>query len=262
MPGHRWQTQLVTPTSLSARRDRNVRRPASRRVIATLAYTTEIEDSGSDVSHLLGLSRGQLRRRRAILDAACNIIIAGDDDALTMRVIARDAGVSPTTPYNLFGTKHEILRTIYEEDLTRYLDYFQKHASPDPLLRIFDLNELSIEYTRDRPEFFRALFRNLMNNASAESGLIAWSARKAFIQELIADAARDGCLIEDTPLTFVGDTIFRLQKAICREWTEGDIELDDARCHIGQSFHLVLTQFVTDGRANDMENVLQRYRSS
>ena len=52
------------------------------------------------------------KRRKAMLDAARTLL---ETEPLSMRRLAEVAGVSPATPYNLFGTKRRILMEICEE---------------------------------------------------------------------------------------------------------------------------------------------------
>ena len=56
-------------------------------------------------------------RRRAILDAARALILDGKERDFSMPTLAAKAGVSLVTPYNLFGSKSNILLEIVREDI-------------------------------------------------------------------------------------------------------------------------------------------------
>lgn len=56
-------------------------------------------------------------RRRAILDAARALILEDKSRDFSMPALAERAGVSLATPYNLFGTKADILLEIVREDI-------------------------------------------------------------------------------------------------------------------------------------------------
>ena len=74
-------------------------------------------EQGATISTpLSGHDAGKLKRRRAILDAAREIITTLGDAGLTMRALAARAGVSPATPYNLFGSKQAVLQAVYDAD--------------------------------------------------------------------------------------------------------------------------------------------------
>jgi len=66
-------------------------------------------------------------RRRAILDAARGLILEAKDRDFSMPILAAKAGVSLVTPYNLFGSKSDILMEIVREDI------FERIADIDPL---------------------------------------------------------------------------------------------------------------------------------
>jgi AcrR family transcriptional regulator len=55
--------------------------------------------------------------RRALLDAALALCEAEGPDALTLRGVARAAGVSPNAPYNHFADKAALLAGVAEEGL-------------------------------------------------------------------------------------------------------------------------------------------------
>lgn len=66
-------------------------------------------------------------RRRAILDAARALIMEDKDRDFSMPALAKRAGVSLATSYNLFGAKSDILLDIVREDI------FQRQAEIDAI---------------------------------------------------------------------------------------------------------------------------------
>src|ERR1700741_4085140 len=66
-------------------------------------------------------------RRQAILDAARTLIRDGKGDDFSMPDLAEKAGVSLVTPYNLFGSKSDILLEIARQDI------FERAAEIDRL---------------------------------------------------------------------------------------------------------------------------------
>ena len=93
-----------------------------------------------------GHSRGKAKRQRAILDAARDIMAESGEGGLTMFALASRAGVSPATPYNLFGSKQAILQAVYEEDMHDFHANYDEKAGTDPLGRIFDLVDFTIAF--------------------------------------------------------------------------------------------------------------------
>ncbi|MSV37798.1 MAG: TetR family transcriptional regulator, partial [Actinobacteria bacterium] len=56
--------------------------------------------------------------RRLVLDAALGIIESDGAESLSMREVARRAGVSHQAPYHYFGDRSGILAAISEEGFT------------------------------------------------------------------------------------------------------------------------------------------------
>ncbi len=173
--------------------------------------------------------KGKAKRRRAILDAAHDIILRSGEAGMTMREMAAQAGVSPATPYNLFGSKQAILQAIYDEDYDNFSSYFEGHASSDPLVRIFDLADVSIEYFEQQPDFYRALFGILQRNSGTEVDSTSWSKRRVYLCALLQASVAAGQLRAETPVDLVSAVLLRIFKAIFQEWVEGTLSLRGAR---------------------------------
>ena len=72
--------------------------------------------------------------RREVLDAALDIIASEGPDAVSMREVARRAGVSHQAPYHYFGDRAGIFAAITEEGFTEFARVLRDVlASPDPL---------------------------------------------------------------------------------------------------------------------------------
>lgn len=69
---------------------------------------------------------GKDLNRRKIIAAAQELLREGGIEALTMRSLAERAQVSSRTPYNLFGSKTDVLIGLIDEPLRRWI------AAPSP----------------------------------------------------------------------------------------------------------------------------------
>jgi AcrR family transcriptional regulator len=61
------------------------------------------------------LSPAQVTTRRALLDATISLALAGGYDAITMRAVAKQAGVSAPTAYQHFASKDHLLVEVMIE---------------------------------------------------------------------------------------------------------------------------------------------------
>ncbi len=206
-----------------------------------------------------GHSIGKLKRQRAILDAAREIILTMGDAGLNMRAMAAKAGVSPATPYNLFGSKQAVLQAIYDEDLLSFYQMFEERASARPLDRLFDMIDLSVEHWQRSPDFYKALLATLYRNSGWEAGGEAWSPRLEQVRTLIDDAVAAGDLGSDAPVEILTATVARIFRSIAQEWIDGTLSLAEARKDLGQSFGLVLAGLVTPLAREALAAIGRRY---
>ncbi len=208
-----------------------------------------------------GHSRGKAKRQRAILDAARDIIARSGEVGLTMFALASRAGVSPATPYNLFGSKQAILQAVYDEDMRHFLAYYEERASDDPLARIFDLADLLIEYWKRSPDFYKALLMVLgRNGGSHVDG--AWSPRKSYARTLIQNLAAAGGLDANAPPEALSTALVRTLRSVGQEWVDGELTLEAAGRDIGLAFGVVLTGFVTPPTEAALGVILRRYTAT
>jgi AcrR family transcriptional regulator len=118
-------------------------------------------------------------RRRAILDAARQLILDGKDRDFSMPTLAAKAGVSLVTPYNLFGSKSSILLEIVREDIFERVIAVDAIASQSLTAWIADMSGvLARVYYRNR-HFYRRMIVTLVaqENAGSQRASLEFSYR-------------------------------------------------------------------------------------
>jgi AcrR family transcriptional regulator len=97
--------------------------------------------------------------RRALVDAARRILEAEGPTALSLRAVAREAGVSPAAPYHHFKDKAELLDAVAEEgwDL---LDQAMAHAreAAEPQDKLSALGIAYVCFARENPALYRVMY--------------------------------------------------------------------------------------------------------
>jgi AcrR family transcriptional regulator len=97
--------------------------------------------------------------RRALVDAARRILEAEGPTALSLRAVAREAGVSPAAPYHHFKDKAELLDAVAEQGW-QILDHMMAEAKAKAD-RKDKLNSLGIAYVcfaRENPALYRVMY--------------------------------------------------------------------------------------------------------
>ena len=97
--------------------------------------------------------------RRLVLDAAIAIIESDGADSVSMREVARRAGVSHQAPYHYFGDRSGILAAISEEGFAGLAQAFRDvHETEMPAAKAGFIAYLN--FAREHIGHFRVMFRN------------------------------------------------------------------------------------------------------
>ena len=97
--------------------------------------------------------------RSQILDAARELFDTEGYEHVTMRRIAEDIEYSPTTIYNHFEDKDDLVRALCEEDFARLHQVFnEEHPPADPVEWIRRLGRAYARFGLELPNHYRFMF--------------------------------------------------------------------------------------------------------
>jgi len=99
--------------------------------------------------------------RQALLSAALEILKTKDAKSISLREVARQAGVSHTAPYRHFEDKAALLAAVAEEGFTEFGHYLQTavdQANAAPVESLQAIGEAYVRYALDHPTHFRVMF--------------------------------------------------------------------------------------------------------
>lgn len=100
--------------------------------------------------------------RRVLLDASVEVLAERGTEAMSLRDVARRAGVSPAAPYHHFASKEALLDAIAHDgffELARVMNEAGASVKNDPIARIRAIGEAYIRFALDRPAHFHLMFR-------------------------------------------------------------------------------------------------------
>lgn len=98
--------------------------------------------------------------RRALIDAARRILETEGPGALSLRAVAREAGVSPAAPYHHFKDKSELLDVVAQEGW-EMLDRAMVQAREKAASMREQMSALGVAYVcfaRDHPALYRVMY--------------------------------------------------------------------------------------------------------
>ncbi len=193
-----------------------------------------------------GLGRreqAKAERRLRIVAAARELIRKTGDTNLSMRTIAQKAKVSLATPYNLFGSKRALVIAVLEDDR----DFAQRFASLhaiNAVEHIFQALTLATGYYTDDPDFYRTLWKALLDTSGKDGGGLATAQRRAqshaLWRTLLENAQREGFLEADISVDVLERSLMHTFNGVMLGWVVGAIETDQMLPAAGFGYALKL----------------------
>ena len=99
--------------------------------------------------------------RRALIDAALELVEASGTRGLSWREVARRADVSHSAPYRHFANKEELLAAVAEQGFRSLTERMveQMAGAPDDISRRFEAMAIAyVEFAAENPAHFRVMF--------------------------------------------------------------------------------------------------------
>ena len=134
------------------------------------------------------------------MQACLDLIETEGIGAVSLRKVARTAGVSPAAPYHHFADRAALLAALS----TRGFELLGEHlaaaraAASDPVSALRALLVAYLEFTSEQPAYFRLMFRPELSQPDKHPDThIAADAAVAVLTETIADCVRDGVVAAD-----------------------------------------------------------------
>lgn len=150
--------------------------------------------------------------RRALVEAARRLLEAEGPSALSLRAVAREAGVSPAAPYHHFKDKAELLDAVAQEgwDLLQ-VSMTRAKAAADGPQQLTALGIAYVVFARDNPALYRVMYD---------------AARDKEALPIEMDDGKDGsayCMVRDTMVELGVDpaSAIDLELATIAAWCAG-----------------------------------------
>lgn len=98
--------------------------------------------------------------RRALIEAARRLLESEGPTALSLRAVAREAGVSPAAPYHHFKDKGELLDAVAQEGWQKLDEVLADAKAKAPNIReaMTSLGVAYVCFARDNPALYRVMY--------------------------------------------------------------------------------------------------------
>ena len=119
-------------------------------------------DSVKSSGQIISAMRKPTDLREKVLEASLALIEEGGLDRLSMREVARKAGVSHQAPYHYFGGREAILAALAGEGFSKLgqsLVRAAAQAGSEPVKAVEAMGRAYVEFALRNPAHFQAMFR-------------------------------------------------------------------------------------------------------
>jgi AcrR family transcriptional regulator len=202
--------------------------------------------------------------RRIILDTSLALVSAEGVGALSLREVARRAGVSHGAPYHHFTDRAAIIAALAQEGY-RLLESTLRTRSSEPrvvargpVARFEACGRAYLEFAIAHTAYFRVMFRpelvNLATNAAPDTALAAMGAYGALVE--IVAALQDAGIASDLDPKPLVLTAWSTAHGLAALWVDGPLGADTRTLTIGADPGLL-----ADSVAATFGSLLRRYEA-
>jgi AcrR family transcriptional regulator len=142
---------------------------------------------------------GEFRER--LIDAAEHLFAAHGPEAVTMRQLAGELGVSPMTPYRYFADKEAILAAVRARGFLRHAEALEAafEAQADPIAAANAMGQAYVDFAFDHPEAYKLMFDMSQLGEDAYPDLVAAGERSRRTMTRHLEAMAEAGLFKGDP---------------------------------------------------------------
>jgi AcrR family transcriptional regulator len=202
---------------------------------------------------LRGRERGKQARRARIIEATTELLREVGVAGTSMTLIAKRAGVSPATPYNLFGTKTGILAAVFDQDLRSFESSIVNLRSIDALDRLFKAIGMAAALYKSDPDFYRATM--FLNDTRGNQAiyLSLYTPRIGFVQRMVQDLIAEKFILPETDSAVFAVMLSQLANGVLFDWYMKRISPDRLKDETEFGFAVALYAVATQRAKKSLE---------
>ena len=188
-------------------------------------------------------------RRDDIVNAARKLVRRSGSSGFSMRTLAREAGVSIATPYNLLGSKQAVMDAILTSEL-RSFENSVLEIDADPLEVFFAAIDLASDNLESHPAYFRAIFLADRGNG----GRLFRSTLHGLWTHLVIQAKNAGNLLEDVDPQALANNLGNTFLSGVLQWAVDERSVDELASRIQYGVALSLKAMAAPDSAVTLQN--------
>ncbi|WP_197465300.1 TetR/AcrR family transcriptional regulator [Tistrella mobilis] len=205
--------------------------------------------------------------REEILNAAERLLLAGDLPDFSMRALSEEAGVSFATPFNHFGSKTGILRSLAQRMFDAITDRYVADSATgagDAIDRTFMMGRAGCAVWLERPAVHRYLIGTLVAGGPAAGGGSADDPeefrRRSRALWILALGDYDGIDLAMRPLAVgaLPEQLAIMFRGAAALWAGGEVADDQFGAAVDLGIATSLIGYVPAGRRDDLTGRIAR----
>lgn len=164
--------------------------------------------------------------RATLMDASLRLIESEGLAAVSLRRVAREAGVSSGAPYHHFADRAALLSALSIDGFQQLASYMRtaRATTPDPLAAITELGAAYVRFSRDHPAQFRLMFRpELSQPEKHPDAHVAGDAAFNVLVDTVAECVAVGAVPADRAET-LAVAWWGLAHGLASLWLDGHLE--------------------------------------
>jgi AcrR family transcriptional regulator len=164
--------------------------------------------------------------REALLSASLQLIEAEGIGAVSLRRVAREAGVSPGAPYHHFPDRASLLAALSARGFQLLAGQLSaaRAAADSPLQALSALIRAYVAFAQQNRAYFRIMFRpELSEPRKHPDAKAAEDAASACLEETVADCVRAG-VIAAAQADELAITAWSLGHGMASLWLDGELQ--------------------------------------
>jgi AcrR family transcriptional regulator len=186
--------------------------------------------------------------RRALIDAALQLIAEQGVSGLTLREVAQRVGVSRMAPYRHFEDKSTLLAAVAQEGfraLRTYLNSASDRADPKPLERLQGIGVAYVRYAVANPAHYRVMFGSFFGDQQTYPELYG-EATDCFgvLVQTVVECQQLGCIRSGEPKE-VAQVLWSLVHGLSMLLIDG--QLPAMGCAPVEDLAIAATRTIIDG---------------
>ncbi|TCJ95522.1 TetR/AcrR family transcriptional regulator [Nocardia alba] len=165
--------------------------------------------------------------RATLMDACLRLIESEGLAAVSLRRVAREAGVSSGAPYHHFADRAALLSALSTDGFQQLAAYMTaaRETTTDPLATLAELGEAYVRFSREHPAQFRLMFRpELSQPEKHPDAHAAGDAAFEVLVQTVADCVAAGALPADRA-EVLALAWWGLGHGLASLWLDGHLEM-------------------------------------